>query len=310
MKKIFMLMAAALFAAGVMADCQDGPYGLQINGTKVVDAPKFGDPDAQGRVQYKASCVDLKVGDIIKLINQSCDATWMVDIDPYGEYQSFEGGKTAGQLTCKKAGQYDFYIKLSANVGDLVYIGPGEGCSGQGGQGGDNPGGQGGDTPGGQGGDEDVNYYAMGWINGADHGEAAYDVYEDEFLFVDGKLTINCQMGSYIAIKDHMGNFYYSKTETTIANESVTMDWANGWSGGQKWAIPEGVNYIIIRSAVSKGQIKLERVDKATFDAYHFGGQQGVENVAAGAKARKVFIDGQLRIVRGDKMFDATGREL
>ena len=47
MKKIFMLMAAALFAAGVMAECQDGPYGLQINGSKVVDAPKFGDPDAQ-----------------------------------------------------------------------------------------------------------------------------------------------------------------------------------------------------------------------------------------------------------------------
>jgi len=300
MKKIFMLMAAALFAAGVMAECQDGPYGLQINGSKVVDAPKFGDPDAQGRVQYKASCVELAAGDVIKLINQSCDATWMVDIDPYGSYQSFEGGASAGQLICKTAGSYDFYIKLSATAGDLVYIGPGENCSGggQGGQGG------------GQGGDEDVDYYAMGWINGADHGETAYDTYEDDLMFVDGKLTIDCKMGSYIAIKDHLGNFYYSKTETTIANESETMDRANGWQGCQKWAIPEGVNYIIMRSAACKGQIQLERVDKATYDAYHFSGSQAIENTAVSEKARKVFIDGQLRIVRGDKVYDATGREM
>jgi len=126
---------------------------------------------------------------------------------------------------------------------------------------------------------------------------------------VDGKLTIDCQMGSYIAIKDHMGNFYYSKTETTIANESVTMDWANGWQGCQKWAIPEGVNYIIIRSSSYKNKLVLERVDKATYDAYHYN-PQGIENTEVTEKAHKVIIDGQLRIVRGDKIFDATGRQL
>lgn len=123
-------MMAAMMVSVLMqaADCQDGPYGLQINGTKVVDAPKYGDPDYQGRVQYKASCVELAAGDVVKLINKSCDATWMVDLDPYGEYQSFEGGKTAGQLTCKKAGKYDFYIKLSMEVGDILYVGPAENC--------------------------------------------------------------------------------------------------------------------------------------------------------------------------------------
>ena len=123
-------MMAAMMVSVLMqaADCQDGPYGLQINGTKVVDAPKYGDPDYQGRVQYKASCVELAAGDIVKLINQSCGDTWMVDLDPYGEYQSFEGGKTAGQLTCKKAGKYDFYIKLSMEVGDILYVGPAENC--------------------------------------------------------------------------------------------------------------------------------------------------------------------------------------
>ena len=119
------MMVSVLMQA---AECQDGPYGLQINGTKVVDAPKYGDPDYQGRVQYKASCVELAAGDVVKLINQSCGDTWMVDLDPYGEYQSFEGGKTAGQLTCKKAGKYDFYIKLSMEVGDILYVGPAENC--------------------------------------------------------------------------------------------------------------------------------------------------------------------------------------
>ena len=297
MKKIFMLFAAMVCTAGLMADCQDGPYGLQINGSNVVDAPKFGDPDAQGRVQYKASCVELNTGDVIKLINQSCDATWMVDIDPYGSYQSFDGGASAGQLTCKTAGSYDFYIKLSASEGDLVYIGPGEDCGGQGGQ-------QGGEEP------DDVNFYAMGWINGADAGESAYDTYDENLLFTDGKLTIDCKMGSYIAIKDHMCNYYYSRTATTIADTKVTLEWANGWSPCEKWAIPEGVNYIILRSASYKGNIVLERVDRATYDAYHLGGNQAVENTEVSEKAHKVIIDGQLRIVRGTRIFDATGREL
>ena len=135
-------------------------------------------------------------------------------------------------------------------------------------------------------------------------------MYEEDLLFVDGKLTINCQFGSYIGIKDHTGNFYRSKTPTTIEDTQVTLDWQNGWANGQQWAIPEGINYIIMRSASWKGQIVLERVDKATYDAYHFGGSQAIEKTEVSEKARKVFIDGQLRIVRGDKMFDATGRQL
>ena len=291
MKKIFTLLAAVAVAACAMA----GSYGILVNGTTYFAGEPAG--EFEGFQQYLAH-VQVKSGDFCQLCDAENKAVWAVDINP----ASVEGfTRNGNQYSVTTDGCFDFYIKLKYEQ-DELYIGPGSNC----GEGIDISGG----GQGGQGGDEDVNFYAIGWINGADHGEAAYDVYEDQYLFVDGKLTIDCQMGSYIAIKDHLGNFYYSKTETTIANESVTMDWANGWQGCQKWAIPEGVNYIIIREAACKGQIKLERVDKATYDAYHWGASQDIVNTQVTEKARKVFIDGQLRIVRGDKMFDATGREL
>ena len=116
----------------------------------------------------------------------------------------------------------------------------------------------------------ETKWYAIGWINGEDAGESAYSTFNDTYMFRDGKLTINCAMGSYIAIKDQDTNFYYSRTEATVADTVVTLEWANGWAGLQKWAIPEGTNYIIIREASPKGSITLERVNKATYDAYPF----------------------------------------
>ena len=138
---------------------------------------------------------------------------------------------------------------------------------------------QGGGQQGGSGNTAGKNFYAMGWINGADAGESAYTVYDPQYKFVDGKLTINCTLGSYIAIKDDDGNVYQAKGYSqSPMGDQVTLDWNNGWSGGQKWGIPEGVNYIIMREVNFKGQIKLERVDKATYDAYFLdmsGGQGG-----------------------------------
>ena len=271
-------------------------YGILVNGNTYFAGTHT--DDFEGFQQYLAH-VQLNAGDFCQLCDAENRAVWAVDLNPASVAGFTRNGD---KYEVSVSGCYDFYIKLKYEA-DELYIGPGSDC----GEGVDISGGQG---QGGEGGeDEDVNYYAIGWINGADHGEAAYETYEDEYLFVDGKLTIDCQMGSYIAIKDHMGNFYYSKTETTIANESVTMDWANGWQGCQKWAIPEGVNYIIIRSAAYKNKLVLERVDKATYDAYHYN-PQGIEKTEVTEKAHKVIIDGQLRIVRGDKIFDATGRQL
>ena len=292
MKKIFSIFAAALMTLSMSA----ASYGILVNGNTYFAGTHT--DDFEGFQQYLAH-VQLNAGDYCQLCDAENRAVWAVDLNPASVAGFTRNGD---KYEVSVSGCYDFYIKLKYQE-DELYIGPGSDC----GEGVDISGGQG---QGGEGGeDEDVNYYAIGWINGADHGEAAYETYEDEYLFVDGKLTIDCQMGSYIAIKDHMGNFYYAKTETTIANESVTMDWANGWQGCQKWAIPEGVNYIIIRSAAYKNKLVLERVDKATYDAYHYN-PQGIEKTEVTEKAHKVIIDGQLRIVRGDKIFDATGRQL
>ena len=295
MKKTFVMMAAMMVSVLMQA----ASYGILVNGKTYFAGELTG--EFEGFTQYLAH-VQVSNGDKLQLCDAENKAVWAVDLNTYSEPGFTRDGD---HYNVTVSGCYDFYIKLKYEQ-DELYIGPGSNCgegidiSGQGGQGGGQGGGE----------DDDINYYAIGWINGADHGEAAYDVFEDDFMFDDGKLTIDCQMGSYICIKDHMGNYYHSRTETTIADTQVTLEWNNGWTGGQKWAIPEGMNYIIIRSATYKGQIKLERVDKATYDAYHYGNHQAIENTPAAEKAHKVIIDGQLRIVRGGRTFAATGREL
>ncbi|MBQ6748840.1 MAG: hypothetical protein IJP45_03890 [Paludibacteraceae bacterium] len=293
MKKIFILMAAMVCAAGMFAQS----YGILVNGKVYFQGTKV--DEFEGFQQYLAH-VQVANGDQLQLCDADNRAVWAVDLNP----ASVEGFTRDGDhYNVTVSGCYDFYIKLKYEQ-DELYIGPGSDCgegidiSGQGGQGGTDPA------------DDDVNYYAMGWINAADAGETAYDTYDENLLFKDGKLTIDCKYGSYIGIKDHNCNYYYSKTATTIADTKVTLEWANGWSPCEKWAIPEGVNYIIMRSASYKGTIVLERVDKATYDAYHLGGNQAIENTGVSEKAHKMIIDGQLRIVRGNRMFDATGREL
>lgn len=290
MKKIFTFFAAALTALSMSA----ASYGILVNGKTYFAGELTG--EFEGFTQYLAH-VQVKAGDFCQLCNGENQAVWAVDINP----ASVEGfTRNGNQYSVTTDGCYDFYIKLKYEA-DELYIGPGSNC------------GDGIDISGGGGGGEepdDVNYYAMGWINAADAGEKAYDTYDDNLLFVDGKLTIDCQYGSYIGIKDYMCNYYYFRGEDDCHEDKVTLEWANGWSPCKKWAIPEGVNYIIMRSATYKGNIVLERVDKATYDAYHFGGNQAIENTPVTEKARKVFIDGQLRIIRGDKMFDATGRQL
>ena len=64
-----------------------------------------------------------------------------------------------------------------------------------------------------------------------------------------------------------------------------------------------------MRKVKFKGDIVLESVDKATYDAYHIIPQstQAIDNTEVQEKARKVMINGQLLILRGDKTYTVTG---
>lgn len=290
MKKLF-LFAAMLTIGWVAANaaCQDGPYGLQINGSRVVDAPKFGEPDAQGRVQYKASCVALQAGDVIKLINTSCDATWMVDLDPYGSYANFTGGSSAGQITCNVAGSYDFYIKMKEND-DLVYVELNGQC--------------GGDTPGGGGGGETGEAYWY-WKGDVDGVPIQNEI--DGGIFDCGLSEITVTQQAYIFVmyqqKGVAGVQYMTDGWKGTDVTHVTMV----TSGNDKLYIPAGT-YTLYLYDNGNGSVELSREPlsgKKLMDC-----TEGVENSVAPEKARKTFIDGQLRIIVGDKMYDATGRQL
>ena len=298
MKKIFTLMM--LFTMGIVAaqaECQDGPYGLKINGSKVVDAPKFGDPDAQGRVQYKATCVELNAGDELQLVNTSCDATWMIDLDPYGEYQNFEGGKAANKLTCKVAGSYDFYIKLKEND-DLIYVEYGKDC------GGSTPGGD--PTPGGGSVEGNPRYYYKmytasdeQWHEPSeytlfDHGVAdMLDYTGDAYVFiiyqVDGKAGEQYRTESFV--------------DSSHRQARLVLN------GPSDWQLPAGVtNLYLYDNEDGSLTVSADPISgKKPADPQPV---QAIDNTMVTEKAHKVMIDGQLIIVRGDKMFDATGRQL
>lgn len=301
MKKIFTLFAAAMMAVGMSA----ASYGIMVNGSDYhagEENPTPGDPSFK---EYMVLGLSLKAGDYCQLYDKDNQAGWVVPLD----------GASTSNITLSdnkynitKDGKYDFYIKLKYGE-DQLYVGYTENGGGQGGEGGGQQGGgeEGGSSACGH------DFYAIGWINGEDSGEAAYDKYDDKYLFANGKLMIDCKMGSYIAIKDFDGNFYYSRNETTINDSKATLEWANGWSPCQKWAIPEGVNYIIIRKITFKGQIELERVDKETFDAYSLefcDDEDAVETTTVKANVTKTIENGQVVLIKDGVRYNLLGAQL
>ena len=115
-----------------------------------------------------------------------------------------------------------------------------------------------------------------------------------------------------MVLTDEEGNQY--KTKGWLGEVTrVTLYWANGFEDSNVWMLPaDQTLYIIMRKCTFKGSIELECVDQATYEAYtiDWGENQGVEKTVVSEKAHKTIIDGQLRIIRGDKVFDATGRQL
>ena len=154
MKKIFTFFAAALTALSMSA----ASYGILVNGKTYFAGTQV--DEYEGFQQYLAH-VPVKAGDFCQLCDAENKSVWAVDLNT----ASVEGFTRNGdKYDVSVDGCYDFYIKLKYGQ-DQLYIGPGSNC----GEGIDISGQGGGDPVE----DDDVNYYAIGWINGADHGEAA-----------------------------------------------------------------------------------------------------------------------------------------
>jgi hypothetical protein len=153
-------------------------------------------------------------------------------------------------------------------------------------------------------------FYALGYINGKDNvNEGA--TFDPKYLFVNGKLTMECTQYCYIAVRDEQNNYYQAKANNVIRDSQVTFAWCNGWAGGQRWELKTGTHYIIMRKAKFKGDVVLESVDKATYDAYSIIKMPtAIEQTEVKEQVRKIMVNGQLRIVRGDKAYDIIGREI
>ncbi len=291
MKKIFTMGLGLFIGLAMMAE----PFAVRVNGTTDYAATNTGQKDFQDRTQYAVMGVALKAGDKLTCYDAGENVAWNIaKIDAYGAYQSFATGSDA--LTCNVAGTYNIYIKMKMND-DMWYIEEANGG------GGDNPGGGGGDNPGG--GQTGKKYwYWKGHLDGVDIqnemdggifdcGISSIEVNENAYLFV-----IYQEQG-VAGVQYGAASFVNDQTHATLST-----------SGYEKLHIPAG-SYTLYLYDNGNGTVELayEPMNGKTLVACT-DGDEAIETTTVQEKARKVFVDGQLRIVRGDKTFDATGRQL
>lgn len=153
-------------------------------------------------------------------------------------------------------------------------------------------------------------YYIRGFFNGTDTSvPTAEELFENgilaDFAFTgdDGKgyfYVMVCDEGALVGRDYMLSEYAEGGTHVTLYDKEST-------GKAQKWGIPVGtVTFYLYDNGDGTLELSIEQLPGKTL----VGGGQGIENTPANAKAHKTIIDGQLRIIRGDKMFDATGRQL
>ena len=120
MKKSILFLLGLTVSLTMLAE----PYYVRVNGSKDYAAANTGDQDYQGRTQYAAFNVPLKVGDKLTCYdaggNGGQGAEWHIAVlDPYGAYEKFT--MTSTTLTCNEASNYNIYIKMKWED-DMWYI--------------------------------------------------------------------------------------------------------------------------------------------------------------------------------------------
>lgn len=178
------------------------------------------------------------------------------------------------------------------------------------GGGNENPGGQGGQ--GGQGGTQSgaKDYYLRGYFNGVDtQVPTAEELFEKgvlaDFTFTgDGNglgyfYVMECDEGQVVGV-DYMLTEYIAGTHGTLVK-----------GGNQKLGVQAGtVTFYLYDNGDGSLELSTEVIAGKTLVGGGEDPNQAVDQVESQKQVRKMIFDGQLRIVRGEKVFDATGRQL
>lgn len=294
MKKIFTLCAAALMAVSLFGQS----YGILVNGKMYYQGEALGEKDYQGREQFKAS-VSLAQGDkwcIYDATNKASFTIAMESGDGSAKGNFTEGADAA---TCNVAGCYDFYIKLKWEDNSL-WVQAGSNCSATGVD-------ISTDTPGpGPQPSGDAYWYWKGYVDGVELNNEM-----EGGIFYDGLSEISVNEAGYIFVVYQVqgvpGVQYMTDGWLGTDLTHATMSNCGTCDNGNKLYIPAGTHTLYLYDN-GNGTVELSREPLAGKTLV--GGTQNIENTRVMPKAGKVIIDGELRIVHGDKIFDATGRQL
>lgn len=291
MKKIFTMMAAVLFAAGSFA----ASYGIMVNGTDYHAGelnPTPGDPSF---TEYMVLGLHVANGATLQLWDQENNAGWAVDLDGASTSNIVKDGD---HYVCNADGNYDFYIKLKYGE-DQLYIGEVE-------DGGNQGGGQGGND---SGSNAEAYWYWKGYVDGVDLNNEL-----EGGIFYCGESHIEVSEAGYIFVvyqkKGVAGVQYMTDGWLGTDITHATMTNCGTCNNGNRLYIPAGNHTLYLYDngdgtvEVSRETLSGKKLMACDDDS------QDIEQSIVSNKARKVMIDGQLRIVRGGKTFDATGRQL
>ena len=285
MKKIFTFFAAAVCAMSLSA----ASYGIMINGSDYHAGqlnPTPGDPSF---TEYMVLGVSVSSGATLQLWDQDNSAGWAVDLDGASVKTIVRDGD---HYNCTADGCYDFYIKLKFNE-DQLYIGS---CSGEGGGQGGEGGGQGGG-----GSTADAYWYWKGYVDGQDINNEI-----DGGLFDCGLSEISVKQDGYIFVVYQVHGVpgqQYMATTYVDGPTHATMT----TSGSDKLHVPAGDWTLYL---YNNGDGTVELAFEAIPGKQLMDCEQGIETTEVKKAVFKTIQDGQLIIIRGEKKYDATGREL
>lgn len=151
-------------------------------------------------------------------------------------------------------------------------------------------------------------YFLKGYFNGKDIDTPTADEQFEggilEYTFTGDASGLGyffilvCEQGQVVG-DCYMTAEYTTASHCTLVKEDGTHN--------QKMAVPQGtVTFYLYDNGDGSLELSTEPLPGKTL----VGGTEGVENTRVDNKAYKTIINGQLVIIRGEKMFDATGRQL